>query len=325
MRSHIAILDGWRALSIILVLSAHWLPVGSHALQLNDAIGASGMALFFCLSGFLITNFLHSDSRVGVFMIKRVARIVPLAWAAMLILIIVNRSSGAEAIANLLFISNLPPATLLPGGEHLWSLCVEMQFYLLAAVAVALAGSRALYLIPLACFAITALRISNDEVISIVTWYRIDEILAGGVIALVWINGWGKALLTRLPAWTPILFLIALPVVSLPALGPASYLRPYIAMLAVGLSLYRFPEKARELWTGKAAAYVAEISYAIYVIHGMLTATPLGGAGESKFVKYALRPPLLFATLLFAHLSTRYYERLFTRLAGRFIASRTSS
>lgn len=284
---------------------------------MNSAVGASGMALFFCLSGFLITYFLTADSRVRPFLLKRIARIVPLAWGAMIILIIANDVDLTTALANLLFFSNLPPAKLMHGGEHLWSLCVEMQFYLAAALAVGVLGQRALFLIPPACLAITILRIVDNQTISIVTWHRVDEIFAGGIVALVWVHGWGRQILERTPAWVPVACLVALPIVSLPAFGPLGYVRPYVAMLAVGLSLYSFPQSLRTIWTGRSASYVAEISYAVYVIHGMLTVTALGGEGTTKIEKYALRLPLLAATLAFAHLSTRYYERFFTKAAAR--------
>ena len=56
--TRIPILDGWRATSILCVLGAHLVPLGPKALQLNFVAGAMGMALFFCLSGFLIVQFL---------------------------------------------------------------------------------------------------------------------------------------------------------------------------------------------------------------------------------------------------------------------------
>jgi peptidoglycan/LPS O-acetylase OafA/YrhL len=40
-------LDGLRAISILLVLSAHMLHLGSKFLHLNDMSGAMGMSLFF--------------------------------------------------------------------------------------------------------------------------------------------------------------------------------------------------------------------------------------------------------------------------------------
>jgi peptidoglycan/LPS O-acetylase OafA/YrhL len=52
---------------------------------------------------------------------------------------------------------------------HLWSLCVEMQFYVGIALFVAVIGRRGLYLIPALCVAVTGLRIATGTEISIVT------------------------------------------------------------------------------------------------------------------------------------------------------------
>ena len=86
------ILDGWRALSILLVLAGHWLPLGPAEWQLNASVAASGVVLFFCLSGFLMTEFLSADPRVGVFLVKRLFRIISLAWLAIAILVFFQSS-----------------------------------------------------------------------------------------------------------------------------------------------------------------------------------------------------------------------------------------
>src|SRR5438309_6796248 len=172
-----AMLDGWRALSITLVLAAHLLPLGPKRLQLNDAVAAMGMALFFTLSGFLITRFLAAEhASVRSFVIRRFFRIVPLSWAVCLIVLPLNRATPGTYLAHLFFYANLPPFWLLPMTSHLWSLCVEMQFYVGIALIVALFGRRSLYLIPLLCLCVTGLRIVTGTHISIVTWLRIDEI-----------------------------------------------------------------------------------------------------------------------------------------------------
>ena len=57
-KNYLAVLDGWRGISILLVLASHLLPLGPKGWQLNATAGPMGMALFFTLSGFLITRFL---------------------------------------------------------------------------------------------------------------------------------------------------------------------------------------------------------------------------------------------------------------------------
>lgn len=239
--TRIAILDGWRALSILLVLFSHWVPT-PRAWQLNDVAGASGMAIFFTLSGFLITRLLLNDSEILPFLIRRLMRIVPLAWAAVAILWIANRPDLDTTMANFLFYSNLPPARLMTGGHHLWSLCIEVQFYLGIALLVGIGGRRALLALPLIALAITVLRIADGETME-------------------------------------------------------------------------------RIFTSAPASYIARVSYAVYVVHGMLTATWLGGEQASRTTQYLLRPVLAAATFAVAHVSTFHYEKHWIqwgkRLAGR--------
>jgi len=314
--SRIPVLDGWRATSILLVLGAHLLPLGPKVLALNELSGAMGMALFFTLSGFLIVQFLAAGAPLGIFVMKRLARIVPLSWAAMLFLILWHQYDPVTIGRNLLFIANLPPASLLIGGEHLWSLCVEMQFYLTVATICLIFGRRGLYLVPVLAAAVTIARIVAGEHISIVTWHRVDEILAGGTIALVyagWFGAGASDLLKRLPVWP---FAIALIICSHPDAGPLQYLRPYAAATLVGASLTGAPAFLQRILVSRPMAYVAEISYALYVIHGMLSHTWLG-SGE-RLEKYLKRPLLFGLTFALAHLSTRYFEQPITRKVRDF-------
>ena len=312
----IPILDGWRAISILLVLGAHLLPLGPKLLQLNNTAGAMGMALFFTLSGFLIVQFLAAGAPLGLFVMKRLARIVPLSWAAMAILLLWHSYDSTTIIRNFLFVANLPPVTLLEGGEHLWSLCVEMQFYLTVSVICLLFGRHGLYLVPILALSVTAARIAAGEYISIITFHRVDEILAGGTIALAysgWLGARTEDWLKRLPVWP---FAIALLVCSHPDAGAAQYLRPYSAALLVGASLSGAPALLQRLLVSRPMAYVAGVSYALYVIHGMLSHTWLGsGEGWDKYIK---RPLLFGATFAIAHLSTHYFEQPITRRVRDF-------
>ena len=166
-------LDGWRGLSILCVLAGHMLPLGPKALQFNAMIAAAGMSLFFILSGFLIASMLLRNSNVISFLIRRVFRIVPLAWGYLLVVLMFNGADLKAWAANLLFYANLPPFYLDYLNGHFWSLSVEMQFYAAIALAVALAGRRGLALLPIACLLVTAARIAYGEEASIVTWFRV--------------------------------------------------------------------------------------------------------------------------------------------------------
>lgn len=310
----ISILDGWRALSISLVLAGHLLPLGPKAWELNSASAAAGMALFFTLSGFLITQFLIVRPDIRSFLMRRLFRILPLAWSAMIALAVFDRADMHTIVANLLFYSNLPPSPLFYGGEHLWSLCVEVQFYIGVALLVAIGGRRALWLLPVLCLAVTAIRIAQGAMISIYTWQRVDEILAGATLALFFHHR-ADATPRLLPTITPVLLLPVLLASSHEAMGALTYARPYISAAAVGASLYAAPAWFRRLMESAVARYVADISYALYVFHGMFNATWLG-SGDT-FARYAKRPLLFAATFAAAHASTRWFERPMIGLGKR--------
>jgi peptidoglycan/LPS O-acetylase OafA/YrhL len=269
------------------------------------------MALFFTLSGFLITRFLASGAPLGTFVAKRIARILPLAWAAMIVLCIWHVPDAWTVARNFSFTANLPPAKLLEGGEHLWSLCLEMQFYIGIAIICMTFGRRGLYVVPLISALVTFAKIWAGETISIVTWHRVDEILAGSVLALTY-GGWFGAraaqFLRALPMWP---FVIAAIAASHPALGGFQYLRPYAACLLVGATLTGAPSMVHSFLVSRPMRYVAEISYALYVVHGVLIATWLGSGDRTA--RYLKRPLLFAGTFALAHVSTRYFEQPITR------------
>src|ERR1700692_4978158 len=83
------VLDGLRAISILLVLACHLLPLGPKVLRLNETAGAMGMSLFFALSGFLITTGLIKNPDIHEFMVRRLARILPLAYAFTIVVFLI--------------------------------------------------------------------------------------------------------------------------------------------------------------------------------------------------------------------------------------------
>ncbi|MEP6784456.1 MAG: acyltransferase [Sphingomonadales bacterium] len=318
----IAILDGWRALSILAVLAGHLLPLGPKSWELNGAVAASGMAIFFTLSGFLITRLLLADPRVPQFLIRRLFRIVPLAWVAMIVLAIATQADAATLLANLAFYANLPPAQLMHGGEHLWSLCVEVQFYMFAAIIVLVAGRRALFILPVMMVAVTSLRIAQGAEISIITWQRVDEILAGATLALLYHYGWLQRLSDKLPSMTVLALLPVVIFSAHPASGAFMYARPYVAAAAVGISIFSAPAFMRTIFVSRPAVYVAATSYALYVFHGMLSVTWLG-SGDT-LIKYSKRPFLIVLTFALAHLSTFRFEARMIAL-GKILARRVGT
>jgi peptidoglycan/LPS O-acetylase OafA/YrhL len=311
-----AALDGWRGVSILLVMAGHLLPLGPARLQLNGPVAALGMAIFFCLSGFLITTTLLYRPSVVEFLIRRLCRIVPLAWAFSLVALTVAHAAWPVYQAQLLFYSNLPPFWLTEYTGHLWSLGVEMQFYLLIAALCLVFGRRGVWSIPLLCVLVTAHRIEAHKYISIVTWERVDEILAGGTIALIAKEAWlGRA--RRLIAWiNPWCLLPFAFAACCDWSGPLNYARPYLISGMVGTTVLRAElSGTMRFLRARWLVYVAAISYALYILHPTVNWGWLG-AGP-PLVKYAKRAPALLVVLGLAHLSTFYFEDYWIKLGKR--------
>lgn len=303
----LGVLDGWRGISILLVLAGHLLPLGPKVWQLNDTVATMGMAVFFTLSGFLITRFLLERPSVTDFLFRRFFRIVPLAWVAMVVVLVMTDAPSSFYLPHAFFYANLPPIHLTDAGSHLWSLCVEVQFYVGIALLVALLGRRGLYALPVLCVAVTLHRVVYGAHVDIVTWRRVDEILAGCLLAMAWAGKFGTVpawLLSRLNAFV---MLALLAVASHPRGGGMNYIRPYLAALMVGATLFDPPAPLARLLAGKVLRYIATVSYALYVVHHVLMYTWLGSG--DKLAKYLKRPLLIVVTFGLAHLSTFYFER----------------
>lgn len=95
--------------------------------------GWSGVQLFFTLSGFLIGGHIYDSVRAGEFSfsrfyLSRSLRILPVAYVFMIVRAHQWMAFDYRTLANFLYIPNFNPKQLF--APHLWSLCVEEQFYI---------------------------------------------------------------------------------------------------------------------------------------------------------------------------------------------------
>jgi peptidoglycan/LPS O-acetylase OafA/YrhL len=138
---YIPSLDGLRGISIIFVLYGHLsmehiLPRALSATPL----GLGGVVIFFAISGFLITSQLPVEgdssgtSDLKVFYLRRAFRLLPAALAFLITCFLLNKSgvipySPHDLVHAWTYTMNFshPRYTTY---EHLWSLSVEEQFYL---------------------------------------------------------------------------------------------------------------------------------------------------------------------------------------------------
>jgi len=147
-------LDGFRAISILMVLCGHLtgtqgFPITSR--HLATVLSHLGVTVFFVISGFLITTLLDAEYRLtGAislrnFYARRALRILP-AFVVFLASLVVAGTcgfatlTGTDVVASLTWTVNYFSTRSWAIG-HLWSLSVEEQFYLLWPAALALAGA----------------------------------------------------------------------------------------------------------------------------------------------------------------------------------------
>lgn len=138
---YIPSLDGIRAISFFIVFVAH--------AGFGEVIpGGFGVTVFFVLSGFLITTLLrmefakHGDIRLGSFYLRRVFRILPPLYIALLLGACLAHFDTLRpgvpfwgTLMQCLQVSNYEQINsrlpdIMPGTGVLWSLAVEEHFYL---------------------------------------------------------------------------------------------------------------------------------------------------------------------------------------------------
>lgn len=151
-------LDGFRAISIALVMAYHlaYAPDAPAALRHfaeQSHSGALGVRVFFAISGFLITTLLFGEyERAGGislrrFYFRRTLRILP-PYYVFLAVMMVGAAAGAvslrpgDALHAWTFTMNFAAVHAGWTLVHSWSLSIEEQFYLLWPGVLLLAGPR---------------------------------------------------------------------------------------------------------------------------------------------------------------------------------------
>lgn len=312
---HLDALDGLRALAIALVLLNHLTPGGDPNQGVRSVvfklaqIGWSGVDLFFVLSGFLITGILlrgkAAGRAMGSFLMRRVLRIVPAYYLALLIvLVVVPLATGAYPVprASLqapwwLYVSNMFLANFevlggLFGMSHFWSLAVEMQFYLLWPLLVYRLSPDALVRVALGGLALALL--ARAVAVGLGAGWKVayawmpmhmDGLLVGALVAMAVHRGvaWRRVRKLVWPLWllTGILLLWFMwfgygSAVFKPNDTPIhAVLRcvyPSLWALFYGVSLWAAlqPNALGRALSFRGFAPVARYSYGLYIVHYLL-------------------------------------------------------
>ncbi|HEX4857073.1 MAG TPA: acyltransferase [Limnobacter sp.] len=322
-------LDGARALSILCVLACHLLPLGPKThVDLNIAVGQFGMAIFFCLSGFLIAHKLITEPSLTEFAINRAMRIMPLLWLLLIIGLSLRLPdiSNSSLLAHFLVMVNNFPSLNFKETEHLWSVCVEIHFYILAGLSFYLFRRSGLFMLVVVGFLLTAYRYHEQALFNPLTIFRMDELLIGLGLGLLWHSNapWAQYLKKNLALINPLYMMLGLFVASLAPPSPVLFvLRPYIAALFIGSLLFNSQAHLTRVFAHSAWNWTSRHSYALYIIHPFLLMTWLSSG--DKLEMYMKRPLLFAALFVLAYVSTRYYEQFFIQLGKKWIKARRTA
>ena len=145
------VLRGFAALLVVfyhVIALGEWKDLATTGLAMLPRIGWVGVDLFFVISGFVIgktamEEFAKGGSWRSVFMARRFRRIAPLYVASMVCyLFLVHPNVLREGwmlvvhvVSHLLFLHNLSSITYYSINGPSWSIALEMQFYVLVALA----------------------------------------------------------------------------------------------------------------------------------------------------------------------------------------------
>lgn len=219
LQGHMPALDGVRGLAVLMVLGYHFIGGMEPTSRFERVVckvalsGASGVELFFVLSGFLITGILFDASRKRPyfrnFYMRRFLRIFPLYYGVLAAIFLVAPAipffqgkdldylAAHQAWAWLYGVNvhvALHGAWSLTYIDHFWSLCVEEHFYLVWPLVVWLLASqpRRLMYVSL-CVALGAMAARVVGFVSGLSWwttyvftpFRFDGLALGGFLAVL--------------------------------------------------------------------------------------------------------------------------------------------
>lgn len=355
-RSYYPALDGLRGLASLLVVVYHNFGFINHYFF----FGWIGLDIFFVLSGFLITdillNTLGKRGYLKNFYVRRVLRVFPIYYVSLILFLIVlprlpnlidyfsyyvnNQVYLWTYLQNWLYVFDPPQGrgTL----NHLWSLAVEEQFYLLWPLIVLLIKKPG-YLfvfISVLLFAVIGLRFwawtSHIEKLSyynLYTFTRIDGICIGCMVAILqrinagFLAKYTSAIVFAFAGFNFLFFFFNRQnQFTFPYLAIVGY--STVAML-FGLLVYDMIHDRTKLFTrifsNPVLKFFGKVSYGCYIIHWplYLILSPYVERWMTPYLKapmqYFFSSFILTALAYFlGYLSFRYFESYFLRFKRKF-------
>ncbi len=259
-------LDFLRAVAVLLVLLAHIAGYTIQTSRASYAMGQLGVMLFFVHTSLVLMQSLERQQLAGAalfrkFYLQRAFRIYPLAIVMLLgiYFLMDDAWTGVELVANLLLVQNLVYVRYM--STVLWSLCLEVQMYLVLPCLFLFFRRRPLgWLLALWALSIP-FALLQPLVSARLNVIEFAPCFLAGVIA------WRMQGRERLPGWLwPLLLAIA-------CLAFVAYAQPrsdnygrWAVCLAVGVAIPWLRQLTAPA-LNRACHIIARYSYGIYLFH----------------------------------------------------------
>lgn len=340
-------LDGIRGIAILMVIFHHLsqaFPVQHGLLGMWLAVtkaGWLGVDIFFALSGFLITKGLleaaEKPNYYRNFYSRRFLRLAPLYLIALLLVALTTPHSGPFLALSLLYLANFAkPLGIAMSYGPLWSLSVEEHFYMVwPAIAKNTTRKRLLWIAIAVCALTPLVRFlayRHSLFDPYVTWFRLDGLAWGAIIAIV---------LPAIPRRTALvvsrmlmLFGSIVFIVSALTFGAGrstlvgtTLVYGDVALTTAGLICYialNSGAPGMACLRNRGLTFFGEISYWVYLFHALVvdwTIQPILNQLPSPLAAYLVfAAVVLGAAALTGVVVQRYIEKPVAKLKSRFAA-----
>lgn len=328
------------------------------SIQLFDELaifhrGSEAVFFFFTLSGFLITRFLiqekntEIDINLKMFYMRRVLRIWPVYFLVLCIGLTfyhyILPAVGIESKSNysiisaiilcFFFLSNVFQTMFHPGSilSILWSIGIEEQFYLFWPVLFKkITLKNILIVLFFLYFIITLNNVIDPESTLLKYRFLFDFMIIGGIFSILEALHPAKILTFYKNIIVRVLFSGLFIIIFFTSF--LNFILYYnvqlyhnicglIAVVFIGVVVNLKP-----VLIFSPLAYLGKISYGIYMYHMIIVHLVLFVALKLNFADkfspttlfFILYSIIISLTLLFSHISFKYFEKFFLKLKGRF-------
>lgn len=333
-------LDSLRAFAAFSVIIYHFLP----SFHLGKfSFGWAGVDVFFVISGYLITAILLEQKNnisnkiliIKNFIIKRALRLFPTYYLLITFFLLLSIFFGlyvwrpGNAIYYFTYTQNF--LVFAKGGQgtqvnHLWTLAVEEQFYLIWPWILIYVPNKWLIraLLIIIPFSLLFKSFSGFEYLRMLTFVHLDTLGGGALIALL-LKEKGEQFFLQINKARMAIIFISLAILIFEAFYYVPYIFIVIATLILSSSLligcyYNFNGFFGRILNLPQLKYLGKISYGLYLYHQAVSYFLILFVFKMHLSIHGL---ILFflsiiLTIIVAHLSYNYIEKRFLNLKLKF-------